>query len=407
MNISDYHTHPYAAALQKLRRSVLSYKVLPVLLLPPVIAIYMRIAYFEVPVVLINVLIADAVFLLLFVFLRVALLLSECRWGLIPVRRPEVRDAVKMPHAGEADLHSLLKEGGYHYASASSQGIKCTRITVTALLMVLAGLSIVVPVGLYDNLKQFSGIVYVGTGEPVKLNSIDYYGVYFNGLLADPADITYKLRGYEHFPPSEKYPQGAKELALTDMQDKELWRGILTPNTRFRYGNYQFYFDDFVFDVFLYIETLQNHHISSERVRCKITAPPDGSFTHKGPLAGEIQKVAGVAWYEPKDDRLRVVAEIKGAKFDVMLGMGPDHMKEVGDIRFKFTGVGKWAHVNVMRVRNILILKIGGGVLLAGAVLYALFPFRRVHVVRGDSGLRVVTRDKRLRERLSAGTGIV
>lgn len=401
MNLTAYHCHPYAKKMQKIRQSFVPYKLLPVLLLPPIIVIYLRLTLWGVNPILTNILIADAILLFLFVFVRIGLLLIECHYGIIPALPPRKSKSAQLLLCRESELHTLLLNSGYRYDCSSSQGIKCGKLTICALLLLLVGMCFVIPVGIYDNLKQFSGILYLGSGSNIDLSDINNYGIYSKGPLADPASIYYKLKGYENVMPSANYPSGGKDLSLYDMQDNELWRGILTYQKRQHFGNYVIQMEGFVYDVFLYVETLNHHFILTDRVRCMKTVPSDGSFTHSNSFYNDTEQIRGEAWYDLINDKVRVRATIKDKKFDVMLGMGPEFQKEVDGYRFKFTGVGKWAHINVMRSRNIVIMKTGALMLAVGLVLFALFPFRRVWIFHGDSVLTVKFRDRKLHRDIS------
>lgn len=405
MSSQSLPIHPQAPSLEKLRITLLPIRILALLLLLPVAVIVLRATIWEVPKVVTNLLVVDACLILLFLCARILLALEELRGGLIPRKAPsrKVHSGVTVAAVREEELAALLERNGYRCCLSCGQGIKKSAKTVAAYTLMLCGLLLLIPTGIYDYLHQFSGVTYVGAGDPIALNDMANYGFYSCGPLADYSDIVYKLKGFPNISPSDNYPEGAKELAVLDLAGGELWRGILTPRISHQEGAYRFHFHNFVYDVFLTLNTREDHSLIGEPVRLRVMNQPEGPYTHHGVFYNDAVK--GEAWYDQHTDNVRVRATIKGKSIETIVGMGPDHIKEVDGYRFMHNGVGKWAQINVMRVRHIRLMKTGGILLAVGALLWLMFPLRRFWIVREGEQLQLISSDRTLCRALSTLSG--
>lgn len=393
------------ARRRRLCFALLSYRTFGILCLLPLIVIILRIKVWAVPRYLTNLMALDMLVMLFFFTGRIGLSLYEWRTGILNRPVPQSllkRDSLyEQPHT----IKDAVSKLGYRYDESSAQGVNRPLGNIFALLSCLCGLWLLVPTGLYDYLYQFSGIVYLGTGEPLSLNVPDNYGAYSRGTLTSYSDIGMKLRGYDIIPPSAEYPQGAKDIAVLDPGGKELWRGLLTPGSRHRQGGYDLYLENFVYDIFIGAGTVKGHGFFNDRIRVYPLKQPSGDYTHYGSFEYPLDKIKGEISFDMKTDRMTVRMTHDGEKVEGHVGMAPESHAEVGGYTFTLSGIGKWTHINVMRVRHINYMKTGGILLLAALVFGILYPARKVWLLPGNDGkMRVCTNDRQLL-RLVGGQG--
>jgi hypothetical protein len=381
----------------KLRVGVFSGKTLLLLLMLPVVVIVLRLIIWRVPVLLTHLLALDAILIMLYLIGRVLIAYVESRTARFPERLlRSVQARATITISREIALRTAAQQG-YRCDFESGSGVRSPVTALLAALLLIAGLVSLIPTGVYDYLHNFSGIAYLGTGNPLPLDSEESYGIYARGPLASYAEISMKMKGYDIILPDLTYPQGAKELALLANDGHELWRGVLVPGERHRQGRYDFYMEGFVYDLFVAIGTVEGHGIFGSRVRVVPLPAPVEGYTHTGTFEAPLDKANGTIWFDMRTDRTKIMLKHAGKITEATVGTSGDTVSTVDGYRFNLAGIGRWTHINVLRVRHIYLMKAGGIVLLLGLVLKLLMPVRRFKLeTNPDGSTKLLTNDTKL-----------
>lgn len=381
----------------KLRASVFSGKILLLLLFLPFVVILFRLTIWRVPILLTHLLALDALLIMLFLIGRVLITYVESRTARFPerlLRAAQARLTITIPR--EIALRAAAQQG-YRCDFESGSGVRCPVTAPLAALLLVAGLVSLIPGGVYDYLHNFSGIAYLGTGNPLPLDSEESYGVYARGPLASYAEIGMKMKGYDIILPDQTYPQGGKELALLANDGHELWRGILVPGGRHRQGRYDFFMEGFVYDLFVAVGTVKGHGIFGSRVRVVPLPSPVEGYTHTGIFEAPLDKANGTIWFDMRTDRTKIMLKHAGKITEATVGTSGDTVSTVDGYRFNLAGIGRWTHINVLRVRHIPLMKVGGIFILLGLILKQLVPVRRFKLeTNPDGSTKLLTNDNRL-----------
>lgn len=381
----------------QLRTTVFSWKVLALLLLLPLAVIVLRLTIWRVPVLVTNLLALDAILLMLFMGGLVLAAYGEALLPTIPERQSQSILKWHGVTVERAMALQLAAGQGYCCDYESCTGVRRPATLLLAVLLIILGLFSVIPAGVYDYLRNFSGIAYLGTGNPVPLDSEESYGIYARGALASYAEIGMKMKGYDIILPSRHYPRGGKELALLANDGKELWRGVLVPGGRHRQGDYDFYMEGFVYDLFVGIGTTAGHGLYGSRIRVTPLPTPIDGYSHHSDFESPPDKVSGEVWFDMQTDRMKIRLNHSGKTVETVLGTAGDSAKEVDGYRFNLAGIGRWAHINILRVRHIPLMKAGAAMLLLGLLLKQLFPVRRFKLESNTDGCcTLLTNDGRL-----------
>jgi hypothetical protein len=383
--------------IQQAREHVLSRNSLLLLLLLPLVVILLRLTIWRVPVLLTHLLALDALLLMLFISGRILVSYGESRLPVVPARLTPTASTWQSCATGrEAALQAAAGQG-YRCDNEAGAGVKLSAAPTIAASLLILGLFCVIPVGVYDYLRNFSGIAYLGTGKPLPLDAEDSYGIYARGPLASYAEIGMKIRGEEIIPPSRHYPLGGKAVVLLANDGTELWRGVFVPGMRHRQGSYDFYMEGFVFDLFVAIGTRDGHGLFGSRVRVTPLATPADGYTHYSTFEAPLDKVKGEIWFNMETDRTRIRLTHGGKITEALLGTAADSTQTVDGYNFNLAGIGRWAHVNILRVRHVPLMKVGGILLLLGLVSKLLLPVRRFMLATNpDGSCRLLTNDGKL-----------
>ncbi|GEM_PF-5703253 len=291
------------------------------------------------------------------------------------------------PHAA-ADLllHTLVKRGyrlnkagTYAERGMARRAARATALATAALIML---------VGSYDNLVQFSGVVMLGPGAPQPLNKPATYTMYTKGPLMRFSSLPYKLKGVERYFPDAVYPLGAAQIRLLSLDDRPLWEESLPALGKVHeYDGFRFSMHALEYDVWLIMTTTGNHVLYTDWIHFYPLDKPVDGYSHRGTLKRDkLNDVDGKALFNQVNDELKVELRHKDEHITAVLGKAPDHVKTVGSYVVKNEGIGRWSQIRVMRARHTLLMAFLGGVLLLASSTAALAPRRRAWLTDGADG---------------------
>lgn len=328
-----------------------------------------------------------------FLLYRAVLLL---RWRSQP-SPPEIQGLTCVaPLPDEQALHLTLMQGGYRLNGATNYAERGT-VRRTALAGALVSASLLMMVGSYDNLFQFSGVVMLGTGQPQPLNKPSTYTVYTKGPLMRFASLPFKLKGVERFFPDSAFPFGAAQIRLLTLDDRTLWEERLSALGRVHeYGGFRFSMHALEYDVWLILTTMDNHVLYTDWIHFYPLDKPIDGYSHRGRLKkDDLNDVDGTALFNQVNDGLLVEMRYKKERIKVELGEAPNHVRTVGKYIVKNEGIGRWSQIRVMRARHTPLMAFLGGMLLLTGCVAMLAPRRRVWLIRGGNEGTLLRTDDR------------
>lgn len=307
---------------------------------------------------------------------------------------------------GQNHLREQLVRTGYtldqtgHYGERPDRGY-------WGRLILLAGLSFTLLVGTYDNLRQFSGTILLGVGEPLKLFESSSYGILTKGTLASSEELPVKLQITRQVLPDAGFPRGATDIILRDRDGMEMQRATIMPGAPLRIGAYDIHMARFVYDAWLVVTTTSNHIVFTNFVKLLPLDQPKGSYSFHAEIDdARFEKVKGEAWFRPKDKALKVALDYKGSRIvDTELFLWGANRREQGGYVAKLEGLGQWSEIHVARRRHKGALFVGALTALMGLLIRLAWRPRRVWIEESPDGISLRTTDAKLLKAVNNSAG--
>ena len=297
--------------------------------------------------------------------------------------RPKRGGAVQS--AGRDTLRAELGAAGFQF-DGNGYGEKKT-LSYTAMILLYGGLFLALLVGSYDNMRQVSGALFQGVGNPISLADENNYLKVTKGPLAS-------LKGLPRFQirkqilPNAEWPKGAIDLVLLDAND-----AVLTQTTMGRYdkplvyNGYQYHFSRFLYDFILEIGTSNNHIEFSDSLKFMPLDTPRGSYTHFARFGGE--RLFWVALLDPSRLAIKLYGSAKDKKTEeAEIVFRKDNVVTFGNYDVRIGGMTHWSEIHVVRPRHMVPIYIGGVIALIGLILRLLFQPQRVWLEETPEGCR-------------------
>jgi hypothetical protein len=286
--------------------------------------------------------------------------------------------------SGEVSLIHTLAQQGYRLNSAGTYAEK-SQVSRIGRAGVLVSAALLMLVGSYDNLCQFSGVIMLGPGEPVALNNPATYTVYTKGPLMCFSALPYKLKGLERFFPDATFPLGAAQIRLLSLDNRTVWEDRLLALGRVHeYGGFRYSMHALEYDVWLIVTTLDNHVLYSDWIHFYPLDKPVGGYSHRGRLKKDLlNDVDGTALFNQVNDGLKLEIRYKQEQITAELGEAPNQVKTVGKYVIKNEGIGRWSQIRIMRTRQTPLMTGMAGVFLLSGFVAVFAPKRRAWL-RGD-----------------------
>lgn len=329
-----------------------------------------------------------------FLLYRASLLLC---WKRRPAP-PEISGLATVSLPDEQSLRRILLQRGYRPNRANTYAERGT-VRRIALAGLLASAALLMLVGSYDNLFQFSGVVMLGPGEPVPLNKPATYTVYTKGPLMRFSSLPYKLKGVERFFPDATFPFGAAQIRLLTLDNRTLWDDSLQALGKVHeYDGFRFSMHALEYDVWLILTTTDNHVLYTDWIHFYPLDKPVDGYSHRGRLKRDVlNDVDGTALFNQVNDGLKVELRYKKERITAELGEAPDHVRRIGNYILKNEGIGRWSQIRVMRTRHTPLMAFLGGMLVLAGGMAIVAPRRRVWLSQSEhDGILLRTDDSEL-----------
>jgi hypothetical protein len=295
------------------------------------------------------------------------------------------------PVRSALQVREELTRAGFQWDTAGSYAEKQDRGWLGTTL-VYGGLFLLLFIGTYENLYQFSGTLLHGIGMPANLDKRAAYFPLIIGPLASPAKLP-KLEVTKQIFPSAAYPKGASDIVLLTKEGKPLGNTTLVGGgvDPYRYKGYDIFLAKQLVDVSLHIRTKDNpdRTIYYDSVKFSPLWRSEGDYSmyaaFRTPAGHE-----GEAFYSPEKKTFRFTMTIDGKKvMDTDYILYQYRKKDVGDFTISIDAMGNWSEIHVVRRRHMELLWVGGFIALLGLIMRIAFRPQRVWLEETQEGCRV------------------
>ena len=296
-------------------------------------------------------------------------------------RRPRHTASIELP---VPEARRVLIAAGYSFTDDGGYGEKRdpgyfgTTILYGGLLVLLA-------VGSWDNLRQFSGVLLDGVGPATKLNRLESYRRVSMGPLAAGPDSLPQMRIIRQMLPGESFPKGATEIALLPGDGAPLTK-TLKPTDPYRYGAYDIYMKKMVFEPQIVIKNKYSRTLYDAIVKLDPLVQKRGVFSFYGLFTGS--EVVGGVYFQPETSLMKVVITQNDKRVVADMKFQVDQQVTAGDYVLSCAKLGQWSEIHVVRRRHKGLLLSGGIIALIGLVTRLAIRPRRVWLEGDGAGSR-------------------
>lgn len=330
-------------------------------------------------------------------FVRYLLVMSRSiRYG-ATCNRPERKSSLS---SSVADTRMKLADGGFTFTPDGNYGeSKDSGFIGTAIMY--GGLVLLLSIGSWDNLRQFSGILLDGMGPTTNLNDTKSYRSINNGLFpAIPSSLP-RLLINNQFLPDNIYPLGASEVSLISEEGKTE-KLILIPRDPVRSGAYNIYMSKLVYEAQIVIKTRDSVPLFDSIVRLDPLVQKRGGFSFYGSFDG--YGLVGGVYYQPETSSLKVVVSRGNKKVVSDLVFQVDQQATQGEYVISCAKMGQWSEIHVVHRRHKLALMVGAAVALLGLLLRISVRPQRVWLEESGEGCIVSYIGTRVTTALDTGS---
>ena len=288
-------------------------------------------------------------------------------------------------------MRADLKKAGYRFTGDGAYAEKAD-LGYPGTVLVYGGLFLILGIGTWDNLAQFSGTFIHGIGKAVPLDRREIYYPLIPGPFSSIAGLP-KLEVRQLNFTDKQHPKGTVKIILWSKDNKPLGTDVLAATgDPYRYRGYDIFVSKLLVDAGLSIKTKDKNNREVIIFRDAVKLSPlwkkegdysfYGSFTDRANLEGEL-------FYSPEKNLFKVKMNRDGKKvleteypFQVVL-----HKVE-GDYDLSFIGVGRWAEIHVVRQRHMSMLLLGGIIAALGLIMRSAFRPQRIWLEETAEGCR-------------------
>jgi hypothetical protein len=285
-----------------------------------------------------------------------------------------------------AEVRSLLGKAGYsfdvdgRYGEQRDIGYLGTTVMYGGLLLLLA-------VGSWDNLRQFSGVLLDGIGPATSLNKVESYLRINKGTLAATPVSLPKMQIISQSLPDNTYPKGVTEVALI-AEDGKAQKVTLVPGTPLSYGAFNISMTKLVFQPQIVIKDKDSGIILfDDLVTLNPLVQKRGVYSFYGLFQGPI--LGGGVYYQPERNMLMLVISRGDEKIVTDLAFQVDQQVVKGDYILSCAKMGQWSEIQVIHRRHKELLLIGGVLAITGLLLRIAIRPQRVWLEEAPEGCTV------------------
>jgi len=295
------------------------------------------------------------------------------------------RRSIALP-APVAEVRAQLGKAGYSF-EADGRYCEHRDIGYLGTTFMYGGLFILLSVGCWDNLRQFSGVLLDGIGPATSLNRVGSYLRINKGPLAASPDSLPKMQITSQSLPDSTYPKGSTEVVLT-AEDGNTQKVTLIPGEPVSYGAFDISMAKLVFHPQIVIKDRDSGIILSDQF---VTLDPlvqkRGVYSFYGLFQGPI--LGGGVYYQPERNMLMVVISRGDEKVVTDLAFQVDQQVVKGNYILSCAKMGQWSEIHVVRRRHKGLLMAGGIIAVIGLFLRIAIRPQRVWLEEAAEGTMV------------------
>lgn len=297
--------------------------------------------------------------------------------------RPGKSETIALP---PAEARTVLGKAGYCFDTAGRYGEK-RDLGYLGTTVFYAGLFLLLAVGSWDNLQQFSGVLLDGMGPATDLGKIKSYRSITRGALATLPQSLPKMQITRQHLPDDTYPRGATEVILYPDDGKPL-AYLLKPREPISIDGYDLYMAKLVFEPQIVIKRSDiNQPLFDSIVTLNPLVQKRGVYSFYGLYQG--YNLAGGVYYQPEKSSLLVVISRNEKKVVTEMAFQVDQEVKQGDFIVSCAKMGQWSEIHVVHRRHKLLLALGAVIAVCGLLLRIIIRPRRVWLEEAAEGCRL------------------
>jgi len=293
--------------------------------------------------------------------------------------------------ASADDVRAALVRAGYAFTADGSYGERRDfgYLGTTAMY---AGLLILLAVGCWDNLRQFSGVLLDGMGPATSLNKVESYRFVKKGLLATSIASLPRMQIISQTIPDSTYPKGATEIALIT-EDGKPQKFTLIPGQPVSHGAFEISMTKLVFQPQIVIKHKDSGvPLFDELVTLNPLVQKRGDYSFYGLFQGVV--LGGGVYYQPEKSTLLVVITRGGEKVVTDMVFQVDQQVVAGDYTLSCAKMGQWSEIHVIHRRHKELLFLGGIMAAIGLLMRIAVRPQRVWLDEVAAGCAIWSSDK-------------
>lgn len=256
-----------------------------------------------------------------------------------------------------------------------------------AMTLLYAGILVALLTGTYDNLKQFSAVIFQGVGAALPLSAPgSYFDVVKGPLISFNGLPSLRIKDLMH--PSAKWPKGGADLVLMNGKGAVIKEAVLTPDSPpLSYGDFDYHFGETMCDVILDISGPKYLEFSNSMKLIPLDKP-QGNFTHVAHFRGDNKS------WEVLFDPSRYVLNISGRKGKEVKVTGDLFFRrnfrgKIGEYDVRVGGFAEWGEIHVVHKRHMVLIIAAGVLALLGALVRLVVRPQQVWLDGTADGCRV------------------
>jgi len=298
-------------------------------------------------------------------------------------RRPGKSETISVPLA---EARTMLAKAGYCFDAQGNYGEK-RELGYVGTTVLYAGLFIILSVGSWDNLQQFSGILLDGMGPATDLGKIKSYRSITKGALATIPKSLPRMQIINQQMPDSTYPMGATEVVLHPEGGKPRTY-LLKPRDPISIDGYDIYMAKLVFEPQILIKRSDiNQPLFDSIVTLNPLVEKRGVYSFYGLFQG--YNLAGGVYYQPEKSSLLVVISRNNKKVVTEMAFQVDQEVKQGDFIVSCAKMGQWSQIHVVHRRHKGLLVMGGIIAALGLLLRIAVRPQRVWLEETAEGCRL------------------
>jgi hypothetical protein len=284
------------------------------------------------------------------------------------------------------EVRALLSASGYSFDTEGDYGEK-RDLGYLGSIVLYCGLFILLSVGCWDNLRQFSGVLLDGMGPATNLNKLESYRGITKGPFATlPASLP-RLQINSQYLPDATYPRGATDLSLIS-EDGKVRQLLLQPTEPISYGAYDISMAKLVFEPQIVIKRIDTKQpLFNSIVTLNPLVQKRGAYSFYGIFQG--YNLAGGVYYQPEKSSLLVVLSRNDRKVVADMAFQVDQQVEQGEFIISCAKMGQWSEIHVVHRRHKGLLVLGGIITILGLVLRIAIRPQRVWLEEATEGCMI------------------